>query len=176
MLAPREDLVATLTRRLEKEKARPDLYFKGITLAEVVSGVKYWELKAQTSRVNKSTGLTLLMKVEGTFFEQNLPRLGIVAPQAVWNMERREIMLNEAFGYSLEFARPDLAHPGKAKNSYWFLARNLNWKLKDKRLTCRDGITLTRGGINVTAKNFEADVGLQKVELTGKPRVTIEEL
>jgi len=191
IFVPKEDFVKRVTQRLEEQKERADLFFRGVTVAEIVDGKKYWELRAISSELNKTTNITNLTTVRGTFFEKGNPELRIIAPTAVWHMKEKEIYLSEPIGYDTKFEKAfrhklgslrklkdpraifNLPHEGDS--GYWFKAHNLAWKLATKKINCTDGIMLAKGNIVVLSDELEADVAMENVKLIGSPRANVDD-
>ena len=192
---PKKDATKFISKTLEEQRSRADLYFKGVTVSEIVAGVKYWEIKASTSVINKTTGLNTLKGTKGTFFKEGNPVLKFIAPKAVWDIQKKEIYLTEPIGYDIKsekgieekiktwrqvsnvfsvFHLP-AKYPIPSKLGYWFASKNLEWGLADQKIICKEGLTLTKGDISIVAEKLEADVALEKVILTGKPQAVIEQ-
>jgi len=187
-MLPKDNFSDKITEKLDNEKEKADVIFKDATLAEVNDGVKYWELLANNAVINKSIGIANLSVVDGLFFDKGQPTIKFLAPSAVWHMNNNEIFLNNPIGYDIKYEKSIKAELAKVKDisrirsifhlpgmignkyeGYWFSAKNLNWKLATKKLICSGAITLTKGDMIITADKLEADVGLEKVLLTGKP-------
>jgi len=184
----REDI----TEKIQKEKSKADVIFKAATLAEIVDGIKYWELIAKDAAINKSTGTAKLVTVDGLFYDSGKPTVKFLAPSATWMINNNEIYLVDPIGYDIKsekIIKGELAKvkdrsklfsifnlpvkAGKAYEGYWFQAKNLNWKLATKKLVCTGAISLTKGNAVMSAEKLEADVGLEKVRLTGNPTAEI---
>jgi len=195
VFSPKEDFVAKITKTLEGQKGIADLFFSGVTVAEISDGKKYWELVAKTSSFNKEEDITTLSTVKGTFFQEDKGSLKIISPSAVWYMALREILLDEPIGYDTKFERQfkgkiedlkDIKDPRAVfnlpenstagDNGYWFKAHNLKWKLSDQKLVCRDGIMLTKGKVVVTSDALEGDVAMEHVILTGSPHALVDSI
>lgn len=187
-LLPKDDYNAKISETLKKEKTKADVIFKDATLAEVYDGIKYWELIATNSTINQSAGIANLSIVDGLFFDNGRPTIKFLAPSAVWHINRNEILLNNPIGYDVKYEKIIKSELAKVKDltrlrsffhlpdkfgnkfeGYWFSAKNLNWRLSTKKLICTGAITLTKGNVMINAESLEADVGLQKVALTGHP-------
>jgi lipopolysaccharide transport protein LptA len=187
-ILPKEDYNKKVNELLKNESIKADITFKDATYAEIYDGVKYWELVAKTSLINKTTGIANLFEVNGLFYDNGLPTIKFIAPRAVWHMNNNEINLTDPIGYDvrnekivknqIEVARksakgasifhlPDINK--KNFDGYWFTAKNLNWKLATKKLLCDGNISLTKGNVTITSQHLAADVGLEKVLLTGSP-------
>jgi lipopolysaccharide transport protein LptA len=143
---------------------------------------------AKTSTINKSLGISDLKDVDGLFFDKGRPTIKFLAPTAQWYMSKNEIILNSPIGYDVKsekIIKEELAkvkdlsrlysifhlpfRQGKTYEGYWFEAKKLNWKLSTKKLLCTGAISLTKGDIIINSEKLEADVGMEKVSLTGHP-------
>jgi len=186
--SPKNDIHEVIARKLESESTKSDVAFNIVTFSEVSDGIKYWQLNAASSTINKTTGIAYLSIVDGVFYRDGQPTLKFLAPKAVWQMNKKEISLIEPFGYDVRseqelkeeikkiggvkrlfsyFSLPSEKPESKSKG-YWFKSKRLEWKLSTKKLYCEGGIMLTKGDITIKAKNLEADTGLEKVMLTGE--------
>lgn len=188
---PKKEATETVSEVLKTQKERLDLYFQGVTFQETVNGIKYWELKAKTSSMNRDTGIANLNSARGTFFESGKPALKFIAPKAVWDMNKKEIELIDPLGYDVKserninkFLRAYKSKKGysifrlpalfkKRGEGYLFKAQNLNWKLSTKKILCSEGIWLTKGEVTGIARELSADVALEKVVLSGSPKIFI---
>ncbi|MFH2034598.1 MAG: LptA/OstA family protein [Candidatus Margulisiibacteriota bacterium] len=185
---PKEDVSKRISSILEEQVERQDVYFEGVTLQEVYGGQKFWEIKARSSSINKDSNIATLEAATGTFFEKNKPVLNFIAPRALWNMDKKEIYLLNPIGYDVAMekdiknllARQKEKHflelpenyKGKGRG-YFFRAKNLYWSLANKKIVCPDGIWLFKGNMIGYGRQFEADVTMEKVVLSGDPRITI---
>ena len=191
-MLPKDDLTKTISERLSNDKERADVIFQDATLAEIYDGIKYWELLARTAVINKSTGLAKMSAVDGLFFDKGKPAIKFLAPSATWYINKNEIHLLTPIGYDIKsekYIKEELAKvsdqskvysifhlPGikpKTSEGYWFQARNLSWDLATKKLLCTGAISLTKGNAVIYAERLEADVGMEKVLLTGNPKAEI---
>jgi len=187
-LLPKDNFSDKISEKLDKEKEKADVIFNDATLAEVYDGIKYWELIAKNALINRSIGKADLFIVDGLFFDKGKPTIKFLAPSAIWYINKNEIFLSNPIGYDIKYDKTikdelakvkDIAKlksvfhlptkVGEKYEGYWFSAKNLNWKLSTKRLICSGAISLTKGNIVIDAEKLEADVGLEKVLLTGKP-------
>ncbi len=187
-LMPKDDFSDKITEKLKKENQKADVVFKDATLAEVYDGIKYWELVAKSSVINRSIGTADLSVVDGLFFDKGRPTIKFLAPSAVWRINKNEIYLSNPIGYDIKYEKiiknelakvKDIARLhsvfhlperiGEKYEGYWFSAKNLNWSLSTKKLFCSGAISLTKGDMVINAEKLEADVGLKKVILTGHP-------
>ena len=80
---------------------RADLSFKDVTFEEVVAGIKYWQLKATTAKINKSTEIATLRQANGTFFKKGRAVLCFKSPAAIWDMKNKQIVLDKPLGYDV---------------------------------------------------------------------------
>jgi LPS export ABC transporter protein LptC len=158
---PKGGHLERVKEELMEQSKEPDLYFKDMTVAEVIEGVKYWEITAQNSQMNKAKNAALLSKIKGVFYDNNEPVLGITAPSAVWDMKGKSIELENSTGNSIP-------------PSYSFKSKKMSWDLASKKIVCNEGITLVNDNMIVHSDYLEADVGLKKMVMRGKPEITLE--
>jgi lipopolysaccharide transport protein LptA len=187
---PKEEIADTISRTLEQQRERLDLFFQGVTFQESSGGVKYWEIKARSSSLNNTTGLATLEEATGYFYESGRPALKFISPRAFWQMNQQEIYLENPLGYDIksegqvreflsEIKDKDVSVfslPARYRTSgegTLFKAKKLSWKMINKKLLCEGGIWLNKGEITGTGDTLQADVGLKKVLLYGHPRVII---
>lgn len=185
--------IEELTQELKQEEKRPDLLLSEATIAEIIDGIKYWEIHTLSSKFNKENGITNLDKLEGIFLKKNTPVLGIVAPKAHWKMEENKIFINDPICYSIGEKRgeerttgittlkksiakiiPTKRHyPSPNKTSYWFTAQRMEWSLDNKKVIGKENIKLMKGNIKLSAQKLIADVALDKITLLGRPQIVI---
>jgi len=189
LFAPKEDISDRITRTLEEQEKRADLSFKEVTFEEIVDGVKYWQLNAQTAKVNKSTEISTLKDSKGIFYKNGKAVLRFISPAALWDMKKREILLDQPIGYDVSLERqistliksikqsrysvfnlPKMYDQGQG---YWFKARNLSWKFADQQMTCSGGIVLNKGDITGFADRLDGDVAMEKIVLKGEPKIVL---
>lgn len=187
---PKEEIADTITRTLEQQRERLDLFFQGVTFQESSNGVKYWEIQARSSSLNNTTGLATLEEATGYFYESGRPALKFISPRAYWQMKQKEIYLENPLGYDVkseghireflsEIKDKDVSVfslPARYRTSgegTLFKAKKLSWKMINKKLLCEGGIWLNKGEITGTGDTLQADVGLKKVLLYGHPRIVI---
>ena len=189
LFIPKEEVTQKIYATLKEQEKRADLSFKKVTFEEVSSGVKYWELSAQTAMINKDQGIASLKQVDGTFFKKGKASLKFNSPSARWDMKKREIMLDQPFGYdiALKTKLPFLLRSAKKNPAsvfnlpksyrkepgYWFQAKNLSWKMADEKIICSGGIVLNKAEVSGYADKLSGDVALEKVALEGKPYIII---
>jgi lipopolysaccharide export system protein LptA len=193
LFVPKQDFSEKIGKTLEEQKRRADMFFNMITVKEIVNGVKYWEIRARSSEMDKAPNITYMKDTYGTFFENGQPVLKMLAPTATWRMNNNEIFLTEPIGYDMKFEKnfkgriEDLRDikdtrsvfhlplsSSQKDTGYWFKAHNLDWKLLNKNIACRDGITLTKGTVVVLSDRLEADLSMEHITLTGKPRASMD--
>ena len=156
---PKTAIEEKINKALQEQKKKTDLFLKRITLAEIVDGVKYWEIRALTSEINQDTGIAVLRGVSGTFFKGDLKTIGFDAPKVFWNMSKKEIKIESPTGYDRKFK---------------FETDALSWSLATKKILTEGNVVFTGQKITIKAKGLEADLALQKMMLKGKPQVHIE--
>ncbi|KPJ64863.1 hypothetical protein AMJ44_11985 [candidate division WOR-1 bacterium DG_54_3] len=189
LFTPKEDISDRIHKTIKEQEKRADLSFKDVTFEEVVAGVKFWQLVAKSAIVNKSTGIATLKDANGTFFKQGKAVLRFRSPAALWDMNKKEILLDKPLGYDIKleskistiiktlkdssFSIFNLPKVYKKGLGYWFRANNLSWRLADQKLLCTGGIILNKGEVTGYAERLEGDVALERVVLEGHPRVVI---
>ena len=189
LYTPKPDVSERIYQTLKEQEKRADLAFKDVTFEEIVAGVKYWQLKAKSAMVNKDTGIASLKTANGTFFKLGRPVLRFKSPAALWDMKKKEILLDKPLGYDIKLEKTistlvktlkesrysifNLPEVYKKEGGYWFQSNNLSWKFEDEKLLCTGGIILNKGNITGYAQQLEGDVGLERVLLKGKPRIVI---
>ena len=189
LYTPKEDVSQRIYRTLKEQEKRADLSFKNVTFEEVASGEKFWQLEAEAAVVNKSTGIAALQKTRGVFYKKGKPALKFHSPAALWDMKKKEIFLDRPLGYDANYERRistlvktlganplsifNLSATYKKGLGYWFQANNLSWRLADEQLFCTGGIILNKGEVTGYAKTLKGDVGFNKIELGGNPRIAV---
>ncbi len=189
LFIPKEDISSRIYKTIKEQESRADLAFNKVTFEESTGGVKFWQLEAETAVVNKSTGIATLQKTEGIFFKNGQPVMKFRSPAALWDMKKKEIVLDKPLGYDPDsearitallrsqnagavsvFTLPKTYRKGLG---YWFQAKNLSWKVADQQLVCTGGIVLNKGEITGRAEKLTGDVEFKKVLLDGAPRVEL---
>jgi lipopolysaccharide transport protein LptA len=189
LYTPKPDVSQRIYKTLKEQEQRADITFKEVTFEENVAGVKYWQLKAQSATVNKDSGIATLRTADGTFFKKGRPVLRFKSPAAVWDMKKKEILLDKPLGYDVKLERKistlikslkkspfsifNLPAAYKENEGYWFQSNNLSWNVADQKLLCTGGIILNKGDITGYAQQLEGDVGLERVLLKGNPRIVV---
>lgn len=190
LFSPKEDISTRISRTIDEQSKHADLYYKKVTFEEVSGTAKYWQLSAVTAMVNKSTGLATLKDATGIFFKRGRPTLKFRSPSALWDMTKKEIYLDQPVGYDINLeskitkllAKKPLGSTSffnlptfdSHQLGYWFQAHNLSWKVADQRLVCSGGILLKKGNVSGFAEKLSGDVALEKVFLTGQPRLELQ--
>lgn len=120
IFVPKESLTGRISRELERQSSKLDLFMKGVVFSEIIEGKKYWEIKALTSQINKDTGKALLNDIQGVFFSDGKPSVRFTAPSVIWDMKERQIRIESPKGFdgSYNFSVPDLS---------WSLSRDSFW-------------------------------------------------
>ncbi|MBU0630939.1 MAG: hypothetical protein KKC80_08530 [Candidatus Margulisbacteria bacterium] len=189
LFVPKEDVSGRIYNSLKEQEKKADLIFKKVTVEEVVNGVKYWQLEADTGMLNKNAGLAALQNVEGTFFNKGKAVLKFSSPAALWEKDKKEIYLDNPVGYDIasegkidqlvssiragKFSFFSFPKEYKKGLGYWFKAKNLRWRLADQKLVCQGGIMLNKGDAAAYAETLSGDVEFKKMELSGSPRIII---
>ena len=159
LLSPEENLSLKVSKKIQEQKQKSDLFMKGATFSEAVGGTKFWEIKAITSFVNKSTQKAELNEIDGTFFKQGKPSLKIIAPKVFWDMKNQSIEIFSPIGYE--------------ENSR-FETRSIIWSLDDKKITAKDKIVFERDNVTILAGSMKADTELEKMLLQNSPFAVIK--
>ncbi len=158
VFAPKEDVSLKIERQLEEQKKRSDLYIKGVTFSEIVRGVKYWEIKALTSQVNKDKGMAELKDVNGTFFKRNIPSMKFISPRVDWDMNKKEIVIDDIIGFEKDMK---------------FKAPRVRWSLDSQRISSEGEVFFEQSGSRLRADILNADAGLDTIEFSGKAGATV---
>ena len=187
LMNERNGIESSLKRTLAQSIANPDVELSGATFKEIVGGVTYWELHAKKSDVNEDVQTAKLGGARGTFFEKGEPTLRFISPSAIWNRGDGTIRMDDILGYTLAFEEAIQSRKTNASSSFffssadsptqgaWFHADSLLWSVEKQKLVCERMVKLHQGNVHIRAKKLESDVGLRKVELTGKPEAWISE-
>jgi lipopolysaccharide export system protein LptA len=189
IFSPKDDISERIYETIKEQENRADLSFKKVSFEEVVAGVKYWKLTADSAVVNKSTSLATLKDSKGTFYEKGKAVLKFNSPSALWDMKKKEIFLDEPIGYDVSLERKIgsliktireskfsvFSIPGVYQKhaGYWFKAKNCSWKFADQQLVCGGGIMLNKGEVVGYSDNLQSDVALRNVFLKGNPKIVI---
>ena len=156
---PEENLTLKVSKKIEEQKQKSDLFMKGATFSEAVGGNKFWEIKAITSFINKSTQKAEMNEINGTFFKDGKPSLKIIAPKVFWDMRNKRIEVISPLGYQ-----------DKSK----FETSSLIWSLDDKKITAKEKIVFERDNVTVTAGSMKADTDLEMMVLQNSPFALIK--
>lgn len=156
---PKENINQKISKKLESQKKKSDLLMKGVVFSEIVNGVKYWEIKSKSSEINKESGIAKLNETDGTFFKKGAATFKITAPNVLWKMRSKEILINSPFGYNDVFK---------------FKTKNLYWSIASKKISGRKEIVIEKEGIIIKARGFSADTGLDDIILKGRPKAQVK--
>ena len=158
LLSPEENLSLKVSKKIQEQKQKSDLFMKGAIFSESVGGIKFWEIKAITSFINKSTQKAEMNDIHGTFFKNGTPSLKIIAPKVFWDMKNKSIEVISPVGYE-EKSR--------------FETASLVWSLDDKKITAKEKIVFERDNVVITAGSMKADTELEKMVLQNRPVAVI---
>ncbi|NQU17030.1 MAG: LPS export ABC transporter periplasmic protein LptC [Candidatus Saganbacteria bacterium] len=184
LFIPKTEISQKIAEAVKSQTERADLAFKGVTVQEIVDGIKYWEIKAKTSNLNEDKNYAILKETNGTFFEKDEPGLKFISPEILWQIEKKEIEMKQPFGFDarsekkvktlLKDRRKNIfALPLKNGQGYYFKAEKLKWKLKDKKISCQGNIWIRRDQVIGFADSLTSDVKLSRVLLGGNPYLII---
>ncbi len=188
LYVPKEEVSEIIQKTIAEQKDKSDLFYKKVIFKETHDGIKYWEIKAKTSSINKTKSIALLKDTEGLFFEKGKPSLKFIAPKAVWLMDKKEITLENPIGYDVKASdyfvkslkekimssKNFFNFSSGARDTFFFKAENLEWNMKDQKLVCDKGIWIQKGNIDGTAKTLKGNVSLEKVEISGNPKILVK--
>ncbi|MCX5750063.1 MAG: LPS export ABC transporter periplasmic protein LptC, partial [Candidatus Saganbacteria bacterium] len=183
---PKENIQEKVLKTLETQKEKADVSFKNVTFSESLGDIRFWELKADSAILNKDTGLAELKTVKGVFFKDNKPTFYFISPMAKWNMQKKEIYLEDPVGYDLKKAKYlDRVDPAfrdksiteeaaiiekqKGTPGYWLKAEYLDWKLATQKVSCNKGLVLNGSDFKVTAQSLDGDLAFNELTLSGNP-------
>ncbi len=99
VFTPEKDLAKRISNKLESQKQRSDLSMKEAVFSEIAGGVKFWEIRAESSHINNSTQKAELDRIHGIFFKDGKPSLNIIAPKVFWDMKKKSIEVFSPLGY-----------------------------------------------------------------------------
>lgn len=159
LFAPKENISKKISKKINEQKQKADLFMKGVTFSEITGGVKYWEIKSISSEINKNKDTAYLSETVGAFFKKGIPTFHIISPKILWNMKSKEIFIDSALGFS---------------KSFKFETKKLYWSLASKKLKTDEDVIIERGDSTIYAKGFTADIALENIELAGRPRAEIK--
>lgn len=159
LLTPEENLTLKVSKKIQEQKQKSDLYMKGATFSEAVGGTKFWEIRAINSFINKTTQKAEMNDINGTFFKNGKPSLRIIAPKVFWDMKNKSIEIVSPIGYE-----------EKSK----FETQSLIWSLDDKMITAKDKIVFERDNLMILSGSMKADTELEKMILQDSPFAAIK--
>ncbi|KAF0132879.1 MAG: hypothetical protein FD145_1536 [Candidatus Saganbacteria bacterium] len=177
---PKHDITKTLIKTIEEQKKLTDILLQEATFSENVGGVKYWEIKAKSSSLNKSTGVAAMEQTNGIFFKNNKPALKFISPLVTWNTINKNILLSDTLGFSVgSEQKARLLEKGgnqastfilpQSQEGYYFKAKVLSWDINSQKIICSQGIYFQKGNVEGNAEKLQADVGLETVSILGNP-------
>jgi len=152
---PKESLNQRVSREMEHQKRKIDLFMKGVTFSEIIDGRKYWEIKAVTSQINKDSGIALLSDINGYFFRNGKPSIKFIAPSVEWDMKKKEIVINSPKGQD---------------NNYKFAVPDLRWSMDRKKVWTDGDVTLSSAGGSINGRGLLGDIELSKMTIMGSPK------
>ncbi len=165
LYGPKNSLELTVSRTLEEQKNKADVFFSEVIFSESEGENKFWELKAQKASLNKSTGKAFLTEIEGLFFSQGKPTLKFIAPQAKWDMKKKDILLINPIGFDPR---------SKIKKSYWFKCQELNWNTEQQKINGQKDIIFSQNNATIYAQNLMGDLDFKTVSLFDYPLAIIK--
>ncbi|GEM_PF-2501154 len=154
VFAPKKDLSIRISSKLEAQKQRSDLSMKEAVFFEIAGGVKFWEIRAQTSHINNSTQKSELNNIHGVFFEGGKPALNIIAPKVFWDMKKKSIEIFSPIGYE-----------GLSR----FETASLVWSLDDKMISAKDKLFFERENVTISAGAMRSDTEMEHMVLYKSP-------
>lgn len=160
MFIPKETVTDKISQKLEEQKQRSDFQMKGVVFSEISNGIKYWEIKAITSQINRTTGVASLNDIKGYFYNRGKKSVDFIAPRVFWDMANKRIKIEAPVGYD---------------RNYKFETAELNWALDTKTLSTETEIRLESGKLSITARGMNADAGLEKMVLRGGPKAVVRQ-
>lgn len=154
VFVPKTTVTEEVKKKISEQKNKSDLFMKGVTFSEVVNGIKYWEIRAITSKVNKDTQEALLNEVKGAFFSNGKQEVNFIAPRVSWDMRSKKIKMNDPVGYD---------------NNFRFKTSDLNWSLDSNKIFTDSKILFESDDLRMNAKGFSADTAFENMTLMGAP-------
>jgi lipopolysaccharide export system protein LptA len=154
IFVPKESLTGRISRELERQSSKLDLFMKGVVFSEIVEGVKFWEIKARTSQINKDTGKALLRDIDGMFFSNGDPSLRFTAPSVVWDMKSRQIKIDSPRGFD---------------GNYNFTVPDLTWSLSRDSFWTEGPVVFVSGQGTIKGRGLSGSPGRSGVTIKGRP-------
>ena len=184
LFLPKTEISQTIAKAIKSQSKRSDLSFKGVVVSEISNGTKYWEIRAKTSDLNNDNNTVILKDTNGSFFEKNKAELNFISPEIVWKMDKKEIKMKQPFGFDsksknkvkklLNNSRQNIFNlPDKDGAGYYFKARDLTWKQKENKISCKGNIWFRRNKIIGYAQTLKSDIKFAHVLLGGDPKIVI---
>lgn len=154
VFTPEKDLAKRISNKLESQKQRSDLSMKEAVFSEIAGGVKFWEIRAESSHINNSTQKAELDRIHGIFFKDGKPSLNIIAPKVFWDMKKKSIEVFSPLGYE-----------GISR----FETASLVWSLDDKKIYAKDRLSFERDNVAISAGSMSSDTEMEKMVLEKEP-------
>lgn len=154
IFVPKESLTGRISRELERQSSKLDLFMKGVVFSEIVEGTKFWEIKARTSQINKDTGKALLRDIDGMFFSNGDPSLRFTAPSVVWDMKSRQIKIDSPRGFD---------------DNYNFTVPDLTWSLSRDSFWTEGPVIFVSGQGTIKGRGLSGSPGKAGVTIKGRP-------
>lgn len=165
-----------MKQKLTEQNTQPDIILKGSTFSETVDGIKYWEIRSVSSNLNKEKGSAHLESINGIFFNNDKPVLGVAAPSADWDLNKKEILINSPVGKSvLKLDKNKIIYKELNNGGFVFVAQKMKWGLSDKKLVCSGGVILKKEKSVAKGDLFESDVLLGQSVLSGNPEALVND-
>lgn len=121
-----------------------------------------WELRAEALVVDAGRQQVRLERVEGKFYERGTLVITFAAPQGVFQMTARDVILSGGVR-----ARATSGRLVEAERMQWSAARRL--------LIATGHVRLVQDRVTMRADRLESDIGLRKTRLMGNITVTVQE-
>jgi LPS export ABC transporter protein LptC len=158
VFVPKDDVAEKISKTLEEQKQRADLFLRGVTFSETAEGQKYWEIKAISSKMNNDTGMADLIDVKGTFYSKGRPSMNFISPKVVWDMKDKKISIQSATGF---------------EKNYKFETPLLCWGLESKLISAEGDVVFVGQNLTIRAKGMLADTLDDEISLFGKPTASV---
>lgn len=134
------------------------LTYHGNTLSEEKDGKKVWELTADVIELDANANRTILKGVRGTFYQENGESLTLRAPEAVYEIEEKNIaMTGGATAVSSDGAE--------------LTADRMLWEGAAEKFSGEGNVRLTRGDTLLVGDKIESGDGFERVIVTGNARI-----
>ena len=135
-----------------------NITYSGNTIVEEEDGKKIWELTAKTIEIDPVTKNTILKDVQGSFYQKNGEIIKLVAPEAVYDVNNRDIIING-------LVKVDSSNGSALK------ADKLQWQAKEGKLIGDGNVVLTKENTVLSGDHIIAEDGLTKVKVQGNAKI-----